>query len=665
MIPVFNTDGNEKLGLNRRDKGPELAGERANGQGLDLNRDYLKLDSPEVRALVALWNEWDPLLFVDMHTTNGSYHREPVTYCTGSNPNNAPAIDEYMWKKLFPAVTAALKGTYGYDSVPYGNFADREHPEKGWESDTVEARYGSNYFALRNRFAILDENYSYADFRTRVLGSYGFVRAILAFTAEHLGEMAALAARADRETTDAFLRQPFAVESKLEPLFDVTIKGYEHVKVPIPPEDKAKYPAWVGDFLIKPTDTPRDYTAPYLARAVPTTTVPLPLGYVVPPANDEVVANLRAHGIRVERLLAPAHMTVERFAVDRVELAKSLYQGRVALTIAGKYASEERELPEGSHLRRPAPAARPADPGAARADVGGRPRRLGVLQPRARPPVERRAGDLPGGARRVAAAGAAAAPLTTLNPATIHRPARLPAGRGRGERMRQTSIVVAIAALLATAVNGVAADATALKSEREKTSYALGVEVGNNLKRQGVDLDASLLAQGLRDALAGGTLLLGEAEVREAVMAFQKELMAKQQEAQKAVSAKAKTEGEAFLAANATKDGVVTLPSGLQYKVITAGSGASPKASDTVSVHYRGRLIDGTEFDSSYKRNEPTSFPVGGVIPGWTEALQLMKQGAKWELYVPAKLAYGDRGAGGLIPPGATLVFEVELLSIK
>ena len=231
--------------------------------------------------------------------------------------------------------------------------------------------------------------------------------------------------------------------------------------------------------------------------------------------------------------------------------------------------------------------------------------------------------------------------------------------------MRRTSIVVAITVLLATAANGVAADATALKSEREKTSYALGVEVGNNLKRQGVDLDASLLAQGLRDALAGGTMLLGEAEVREAVMAFQKELMAKQQEAQKAVSAKAKTEGEAFLAANGAKDGVVTLPSGLQYKVITAGSGASPKASDTVSVHYRGRLIDGTEFDSSYKRNEPTSFPVGGVIPGWTEALQLMKVGAKWELYVPAKLAYGDRGAGGLIPPGATLVFEVELLSIK
>jgi hypothetical protein len=356
VIPVFNTDGNEKLGKNRHDKGPELAGERANGQGLDLNRDYLKLDSPEVRALVALWNEWDPLLFVDMHTTNGSYHREPVTYCTGSNPNNAPGIDSYMWKKLLPEVAATLKAKYGYDSVPYGNFADREHPEKGWESDTVEARYGNNYFALRNRFSILDENYSYADFSTRVLGSYAFVRAILGFTAEHVGEMAALAARVDRETVDGFLKQPFAVESKLDPLFDVTIQGFEHVKEPIPPEDKAKYPAWVGDFLIKPTDTPRDYRAPYLALATPTKTVPLPLGYVVPPANDEVVETLRAHGIRVERLLAPARVKAERFAVEKVELAKTLYQGRVAVALAGHYEATELELPAGTHfvdLRQP------------------------------------------------------------------------------------------------------------------------------------------------------------------------------------------------------------------------------------------------------------------------------------------------------------------------
>ena len=231
--------------------------------------------------------------------------------------------------------------------------------------------------------------------------------------------------------------------------------------------------------------------------------------------------------------------------------------------------------------------------------------------------------------------------------------------------MKRIPVMLAVVVLLAVSVAALAEDATALKSEREKISYALGVEMGNNLKRQEIEVDAALLAQGIKDALAGGKMLLGEAEVREAVMAFQKDLMAKQQAAQKIKAEKAKAEGEAFLAANATKEGVVTLPSGLQYKVITQGSGASPKASDTVSVHYRGRLIDGTEFDSSYKRNEPTSFPCGGVIPGWTEALQLMKVGSKWELFIPAKLAYGDRGAGAVIPPGATLTFEVELLSIK
>ena len=134
---------------------------------------------------------------------------------------------------------------------------------------------------------------------------------------------------------------------------------------------------------------------------------------------------------------------------------------------------------------------------------------------------------------------------------------------------------------------------------------------------------------------------------------------------QKVAGDKAKADGEAYLAANAKKDGVKTLPSGLQYKVVTEGAGATPKASDTVTVHYRGKLVDGTEFDSSYSRNEPATFPVNGVIPGWTEALQLMKVGSKWELCIPANLAYGERGAGGRIPANATLVFEVELLGIK
>ncbi len=231
--------------------------------------------------------------------------------------------------------------------------------------------------------------------------------------------------------------------------------------------------------------------------------------------------------------------------------------------------------------------------------------------------------------------------------------------------MRRATCAVLAVSFLAASIVVRGEDAPVLKTDRERQSYAIGVEMGNNIKRQGVDLDGNILAQGIRDALAGGTMLLTDAEVKATVMAFQKNLIAKQQAAQKAAGDKAKTEGEAFLAANAKKDGVKTLPSGLQYKVITEGTGAMPKASDTVTVNYRGKLTDGTEFDSSYARNEPATFPVHGVIPGWTEALQLMKVGSKWELYVPANLAYGERGAGGKIPANAALVFEVELLGIK
>jgi FKBP-type peptidyl-prolyl cis-trans isomerase FklB len=146
--------------------------------------------------------------------------------------------------------------------------------------------------------------------------------------------------------------------------------------------------------------------------------------------------------------------------------------------------------------------------------------------------------------------------------------------------------------------------------------------------------------------------------------AFQKEMMAKREQAGKEAGAKNKVEGEAFLAENGKKEGVVTLPDGLQYKILKEGDGAKPKATDTVTVHYRGTLISGTEFDSSYKRKEPVSFPVNGVIAGWTEALQLMKVGSKWQLFIPSTLAYGERGAGPDLGPNATLIFEVELISI-
>jgi FKBP-type peptidyl-prolyl cis-trans isomerase FklB len=226
---------------------------------------------------------------------------------------------------------------------------------------------------------------------------------------------------------------------------------------------------------------------------------------------------------------------------------------------------------------------------------------------------------------------------------------------------------LAITMCAAVALSGAAfaADAPELKTDKEKLSYSIGMDIGGKLKQQSIDVDPELLAKGLKDSYGGGKTILTEDEARQAFMEFQQRQMAKQAEANRVLGEKNKADGEKFLAENAKKEGVKTLPSGLQYKVITPGKGKSPKATDTVTTNYRGTLIDGTEFDSSYKRGQPATFPVSGVIPGWTEALQLMKEGAKWELYLPSSLAYGDRGAGKEIGPNATLIFDVELISIK
>ena len=185
-----------------------------------------------------------------------------------------------------------------------------------------------------------------------------------------------------------------------------------------------------------------------------------------------------------------------------------------------------------------------------------------------------------------------------------------------------------------------------------------------NLQRQSVPVDPDLVSRGLKDGMAGGKMLMTEDEARAAMMEMQQEVQKRQQEKMKVLGEANKKEGDAFLAANKAKEGVVTLPSGLQYKILTAGTGPKPTATDKVVCNYRGTLIDGKEFDSSYKRNEPATFSVNGVIKGWTEALQLMPTGSKWQLFVPPDLAYGERGAGQDIGPDATLIFEVELLSI-
>jgi FKBP-type peptidyl-prolyl cis-trans isomerase FklB len=220
-------------------------------------------------------------------------------------------------------------------------------------------------------------------------------------------------------------------------------------------------------------------------------------------------------------------------------------------------------------------------------------------------------------------------------------------------------------AILVMAGSVIAEEPVLLKSEKDKISYIIGLDIGNNLKRQNADIDPDMLLRGMKDALSGNKPLLSENEIREITAAFRQEMAKKQAEETKKLAEKNKREGEVFFEQNKKKEGVKTLPSGLQYKIITEGSGKSPKESDTVTVNYKGTLLDGTEFDSSYKRGEPATFPVKGVIAGWVEALQLMKEGAKWQLFIPPGLAYGETGAGNTIGPNATLIFEVELISIK
>jgi FKBP-type peptidyl-prolyl cis-trans isomerase len=204
------------------------------------------------------------------------------------------------------------------------------------------------------------------------------------------------------------------------------------------------------------------------------------------------------------------------------------------------------------------------------------------------------------------------------------------------------------------------------KTNKEKASYALGMNVGTSLHRQSVDIDPDLFAQGLKDAMSGKKPLITEEEGRAALMELQNEVRAQQAQKMKEEGDANKKDGDAFLAANKAKQGVVTLPSGLQYKILKEGTGPKPTATDTVKCNYTGTLINGTEFDSSAKHGGPAEFPVNGVIKGWTEALQLMPVGSKWQLFIPPDLAYGERGTpDGSIGPNSTLVFEVELVSIE
>ena len=256
--------------------------------------------------------------------------------------------------------------------------------------------------------------------------------------------------------------------------------------------------------------------------------------------------------------------------------------------------------------------------------------------------------------------GVAVAQQGSGTPASLPSSAQTPAAQGSS-----TKSTTAAKTASGTARKSAAAAPLTLKTDAEKQSYAMGMNLGTNLHRQGITLNPALVARGLKDAQAGGKTLLTEDEARAVMTQLQAAVRQKIEAKSKDESAANRKAGEAFLADNKSKPGVVALPDGLQYKILKDGTGPKPTASDTVSCDYKGTLISGKEFDSSAKHGGPASFPVSGVIKGWTEALQLMPVGSTWQLFIPADLAYGDRGAGSDIGPGETLIFEVTLDSIE
>ena len=235
-------------------------------------------------------------------------------------------------------------------------------------------------------------------------------------------------------------------------------------------------------------------------------------------------------------------------------------------------------------------------------------------------------------------------------------------------KMNRLAALVALAVLVAGCEKAPEAkkdEAVEITTKEQKLSYIFGQNIGGQFKAEGMDVDVTAFSAGVEDALSDAEPRLAQDDVIAVLESFQQEQIAEREAENSALADKNKAEGDAFLAENGKKEGVVTLESGLQYKIIEEGEGPSPGAEDTVEVHYTGTLIDGTEFDSSHRRGVPATFGVNQVIPGWTEALQVMKEGAKWQLVIPTGLAYGPGGTGGPIGPNQTLIFEVELLKAK
>ncbi len=349
IAPIFNADGNEKIDPRNRSRqnGPSQGvGIRYNGQELDLNRDAIKLESTEVRGMVRnVLNRWDPYLFVDCHTTNGSYHLEPVTYTWAFNPNGDGQIIEYMRKKMMPFIKKNMKKKYNVLSVLYGNFMDSTDPEKGWETAGPQCRYITNYVGLRNRLSILNENYSYADYKSRVWGCYYFLRSVLQHCSENNETIKNLVHSADQKMIKRGLHKlsenSFAIEYDQQAYDEkVTILGYE---MEVTPREG-------GRSRVRRTDKERTYEVPYFCKFVPVRSVPFPAGYFIAIPDQAVISKLQDHGIVVEVLKESVTVEVELFNPTEFKSNERLYQGHHLNSVKGEYKLEKRTFVAGTHF---------------------------------------------------------------------------------------------------------------------------------------------------------------------------------------------------------------------------------------------------------------------------------------------------------------------------
>ena len=348
IAPIFNADGNEKISTQNRTNqvGPEQGvGIRYNGQNLDLNRDGMKVESPEVAGLIQnVLLSWDPIFFLDSHTHNGSYHQEPVTWTWGLNPNGDAGILTYMADVLLPAVTERMREGYNTLTVPHGDFIDPSKPETGWVPLGPQPRYLSNYVGLRNRFSVLNEQYPYVDFETRVQGAYNLFLAFLDHIHANRDEMVALVREADRRAiargANPSRQDVFVVEYDQAAIdLHITIQGYE-MELMEQPGGRPRY---------RPTDVKKTYAdVPYLARYTPRRTVRFPRGYLIPIREDAVLEKLLQHGVAVEQLKEPVTLTVESFTVSEISPASRLNQGHYTNSVRGEYAMVEKEFPVGT-----------------------------------------------------------------------------------------------------------------------------------------------------------------------------------------------------------------------------------------------------------------------------------------------------------------------------